>query len=191
MRTRSQNKSPNLSPDLVAAVCDRLLADHSLAVADGTRLWDECGVAHLRRVARAASSGWSGSHLWSDGRPALPMWDGCELWLGGDLVKAFDYDATAQMAILTAFEGHKAWRRSWVDDPLPREDGETEEEARERLHNAVKNLNRGLKRGTIRFRRTGMRVRWEYAPSPPHRRAKVVRRAATPIRHPIYPQPTH
>jgi hypothetical protein len=51
-----------------------------------------------------------------------------------------------------------------IDDPLPTWPDEEEEEVKRRLHDTIKNLNRTLPPGTIRFRGdgTGQGVRWEY-----------------------------
>jgi len=60
--------------------------------------------------------------------------------------------------ILTTFEEEK-WPPK-VDDPLP---PHAEIDAKQRLHDTIKSLNRGQKRKLIRFRGdgTGQGIRWE------------------------------
>jgi hypothetical protein len=47
------------------------------------------------------------------------------------------------------------WTAEHIDDPLPRMGEENDEDAKRRLHDTIKNLNRGLPRGTLRFRGDG------------------------------------
>ena len=95
----------------------------------------------------------------------MPWWDpeGWRLWLGGRVLKAFRQPAWNQTALLGVFQ-EQGWA-AHIDDPLRRTDGEGEEDAKRRLHDTIKNLNRGLPPGTIRFRGdgTGQGVSWEYA----------------------------
>jgi hypothetical protein len=97
-----------------------------------------------------------------------PRWDGDRrrLWLGPQLLKEFRQPAPNQTTLLAAFE-EDAWSEH-VADPLPLGQEEREEDARRRLHETIKNLNRGLPSGTIRFRGdgTGRGVVWEHEPLP-------------------------
>jgi hypothetical protein len=94
----------------------------------------------------------------------LPRWDAevRRLWLGGRLLKVFRQPARNQTALLDVFQ-EEGWA-AHIDDPLTLAGGEDEGDAKRRLHETVKNLNRGLPPGTIRFRGdgTGQGVTWEY-----------------------------
>ena len=92
------------------------------------------------------------------------------MWLSTRLLKTFRQPAPNQTTILDVFQEDE-WAKSHIDDPLSRSVGEDEADARRRLHETIKNLNRGLPPGTIRFHGdgTGEGVRWEYdrgQPSP-------------------------
>ena len=92
----------------------------------------------------------------------VPSWDGglAELWFCGRRVKRFLQLAPRQVEILAAFEA-MGWPPR-IDDPLPPFVEGGEEDAKERLHVAIGNLNRHLPRGTIRFGGdgTGRGIRW-------------------------------
>jgi hypothetical protein len=93
--------------------------------------------------------------------PPLPVWDADrrELRLGKLVVKRFRQPAENQELILAAFE-EDGWPPR-IDNPLA-SDGDTD--AVDRLHDAVKKLNRQAKR-LIRFRSDGRGtgVLWERA----------------------------
>jgi hypothetical protein len=98
----------------------------------------------------------------SEGRPR-PHWDaGRRLWLGKQLLKWFRQPASNQTTLLDAFE-EQGWSVH-IDDPLPRQDAEEEQDSKRRLHDTIRNLNRNLPPNTIRFRGdgTGQGVLWEY-----------------------------
>jgi hypothetical protein len=97
-------------------------------------------------------------------RCAFPSWrvEERELWLGAQLLKHFRQPAPHQTMLLDVFQ-----EENWsvhVEDPLPRALDESEEDAKRRLHETLKNLNRTLPPHTIRFRGdgTGQGVWWEY-----------------------------
>jgi hypothetical protein len=80
------------------------------------------------------------------------------------MLKEFHQPAPAQVAVLTAFQT-RGWAAGHITDPIPRDPSDTPEEIRNRLHETVKNLNRGLPAGTIRFRTAGgAGLWWKYAP---------------------------
>ena len=89
-----------------------------------------------------------------------PTWD-CgrqELRLGSQIVKEYRLHSPNQVTILTAFE-EDGWPAK-IDDPLlPHADMD----AKQRLHDTIKSLNRNQKRPLIRFRGdgTGQGIRWE------------------------------
>jgi hypothetical protein len=98
-----------------------------------------------------------------NGRPPellKPSWDAArrQLWYRDRLVKWYRRPAESQETILAVFE-----EDSWpprIDDPLPMVHGL---EAKVRLHEAVKGLNRGQKPWLLGFRRdgSGKGVVWE------------------------------
>lgn len=94
-----------------------------------------------------------------DGR-IKPHWDRDrhELRLGSQLIKQFKLPSPNQEVILMAFE-----EENWpprVDDPLPHS---KKLDAKQRLHDTIKNLNRNQKARLVRFMGdgTGEGVRWE------------------------------
>lgn len=91
---------------------------------------------------------------------AAPHWDSAarELWWAGRCVKQFHNDAALQRALLDALEA-AGWP-SRIENPLPGGQGVNR---KKRLQSTVKNLNRGLAEGTIRFHMDGTAeaVRWE------------------------------
>ena len=94
--------------------------------------------------------------------PPAPCWDGAarRLWLGARLLRAFRQPAPHQTALLAVFQA-RGWVARRIDDPLPGEPGDGPGEAQHRRYETVKNLNRGLPPGTIRFRVDGVDVWWE------------------------------
>jgi hypothetical protein len=78
-------------------------------------------------------------------------------------VKEFRQPSTNQIRLLDAFQ-EQGWENTHLDDPIPSAPGEEEEDAKRRLHDTIKNLNRSLRPGTICFRGdgTGQGVRWHY-----------------------------
>jgi hypothetical protein len=97
-----------------------------------------------------------------------PLWDpvGRRLWFHGRLVKEFSKPAPDQTALLAAFQ-RVGWM-SHVFDPLDPRPDETRAVLQRRLRHAVRNLNSGLPRGTLRFRSdgSGYGVRWERCAPP-------------------------
>ena len=89
-----------------------------------------------------------------------PTWDTDrkELWFGPHLIKRFRFQSPNQETILTVF--HEDGWPSKIDDPLPPVPNQT---SRQRLHDAIKNLNRHRLSRMIRFAGdgTGEGVRWE------------------------------
>jgi len=161
-RLAARGRAPAGTAALVSAY-SALLADHDRSTAGGTPLLTEAGAAHVRRLIRAARAG----RPRPAAAPPLPHWDAVrrQLWLGPQLLKEFRQPAPAQVAVLAAFEA-RGWAAGHAPDPIPREPGETADEVRHRLHDTVKNLNRGLPAGTIRFRADGgTGLWWEYAPA--------------------------
>jgi len=94
------------------------------------------------------------------GLESRPRWDDSrkELWFGGILVKKFRFRSPNQEMVLTAFE-EEAWPAK-LDDPLPPVPNQT---SKQRLHDAIKNLNRHHVHRVLRFAGdgTGEGVRWE------------------------------
>jgi hypothetical protein len=94
-----------------------------------------------------------------------PFWDAGSrrLWLGERLLKQFRQPAPNQTRLLDVFQ-EQGWTNRHIDDPLLILPGETEADAKRRLHETVKNLNRTLPPGTIWFRGdgTGQGATWEY-----------------------------
>lgn len=89
-----------------------------------------------------------------------PRWDQelRELWFGPVLVKRFRFRSPNQEMVLLAFQ-EEGWPVR-IDDPLPPVANLT---TRQRLHDAIKNLNRNQAHREIRFAGdgTGEGVRWE------------------------------
>jgi hypothetical protein len=90
----------------------------------------------------------------------LPRWDRDrhELRVGTRLVKQFKLPSPNQERILMALE-EETWPVR-IDDPLP---PSKKLDAKQRLHDTIKNLNRNQKHRLIRFMGdgTGQGVRWE------------------------------
>jgi hypothetical protein len=148
-----------------------LLTLHEDAQRTGSPLLTARGEAYLRGCLRLSRVPSGGREKAAEGRRSvLPHWDGDSrtLWLGPERIKEFLRPAPSQEAILAGFES-QGWDRGHVANPLPVESWESAEEAKARLHETIKNLNRGLPRDTIRFRGdgTGTGVRWAYCcPTP-------------------------
>jgi hypothetical protein len=77
--------------------------------------------------------------LFGRGSPEIPRWDGHELRFLGVLVKRFKKTAPNQEALLDEFESRR-WPRQ-VEDPLPHIEDVSPVD---RLHDAIKRLNRSL-----------------------------------------------
>src|SRR5262245_17228606 len=167
-RFAGTGRAPAGTANVLISTYSALLAAHDRSNTDGTPLLTEAGVAHVRRLIRAARAGPAEPTAID---PPLPHWDAVrrQLWLGAQLLKEFRQPAPAQVAVLAAFEAG-GWAAGHAPDPILREVGDSEEEVRHRLHDTVKNLNRGLPVGTIRFRADGgTGLWWEYAPAPAER----------------------
>jgi hypothetical protein len=90
----------------------------------------------------------------------VPRWDRerHELRVAGQLVKQFRLPSPNQEKVLTALQ-----EENWpvrIDDPLP---PNKKLDAKQRLHDTIKNLNRHQKQRLVRFMGdgTGQGVRWE------------------------------
>jgi hypothetical protein len=93
-------------------------------------------------------------------REAVPVYDKDrrELWFKGRLVKRLRQPAGNQELILLAFQ-EQGWPDA-IDDPLP---GNADQDRQERLHNAIRRLNKHQHEATILFRRngSGSRILWQ------------------------------
>ncbi len=150
----------------------KLLHIHEHAAACGLPLLTKFGIAYLAGLLLSAGK----PEPWeSVSEPhqidvhtgyVVPVWDADnrQLWFKGKVVKQFRQPAPNQTRLLDVFE-EQGWASQRIDDPLPLARGEHDHDAKKRLHNTLKNLNRGLPPGTIRFRGdgTGQAVIWEYA----------------------------
>jgi hypothetical protein len=140
-----------------------LLNAHCRTAIEGNPLLTKAGIQHVRHLLRALPKPLA---LRPDLELSqqLPVWDPerKELRLGVRLLKDFRQPAPNQTAILNAFQ-KKRWRVHRVADPLPPFFGNDLAAAKQRLHETIKNLNRGIPRGTIRFRGdgTGLGILWE------------------------------
>jgi hypothetical protein len=152
----------------LSVVYTDLLLVHEDACTFGLPLLTEAGVDYLRRwLQRAALPGLPDPRCGTDVGALLacelPRWtvEDRQLWFDGRLLKEFRQPAPNQTTLLAAFE-EQGWP-AHIDDPLPRAEWEGEEDAKRRLHETIKNLNRGLPAGTMRFRGdgTGRGVVWE------------------------------
>jgi hypothetical protein len=162
--------TPNRRPVAAThAVYADLLTVHEDGSAAGRPLLTEAGMAYVKQrlgppqpSRRVEERG--GTVVGARSPAAAPRWDGerRRLWLGPRLLKEFRQPAPYQTTLLATFE-EEAWAEH-VADPLPLSTGEREDDARRRLHETIKNLNRGLPSGTIRFRGdgTGRGVVWEH-----------------------------
>ncbi len=85
-------------------------------------------------------------------KPPAPRWDADrrQLWFREQLVKCYRVPAASQETILAAFE-EDGWPPR-IDDPLGHINGH---DPQERLHEAVKGLNRGQMRRLLVFHRDG------------------------------------
>ncbi|HEX3148431.1 MAG TPA: hypothetical protein VHR66_10130 [Gemmataceae bacterium] len=135
-----------------------LLRAHEQAAHACRPLLTDAGIEHLRRLMQALQT--SDTLL-----VARPRWDAAwrRLYIGDRLLKVFRQPAPFQTAVLNAFET-KGWPTSPITNPLPRETNESERDAQQRLHETAKNLNRGLPRNIVRFRRTHNMVLCEWNP---------------------------
>jgi hypothetical protein len=151
-------------------VYSEILEADKAACALGQPLLTQAGVSYLRELLLppgialtigANGTGRSGS---PPGGDLLPYWDAeaRQLWLGSRLLKEFRQPAENQTALLDVFQ-EQGWS-AHIDDPLPRAQGEGDQEGKRRLHETIKNLNSRLVPGTIRFRGdgTGQGIRWQY-----------------------------
>jgi hypothetical protein len=112
----------------------------------------------LRPDHVGALDGWLAGGAGPAGQPrpeppgGLPLWDTerRELLVGPTVVKRFRVPAPSQELILSVFEEEKWPRR--IDDPLPA--GGPADRV-QRLHDAVRGLNRNQRNRLIRFERDG------------------------------------
>jgi hypothetical protein len=96
---------------------------------------------------------------------AGPRWDvsGPCLYLDGQPIKKFRKRVGWHVVLFAAFES-LGWPAEPIPQPLPKQDGDTPDDLRERLHNLIQYLNRELPPGTIRFWTDGARVGWTRCP---------------------------
>ena len=176
MRPASADHPPAVRPGTALAGMEQayreLIAAHEHTCALGQPLLTDAGLAYLRqrllpggrpRPAPAILGADPGTAARG---PSLPLWDegSRRLWLGGTLLKEFRQPAPNQTKLLVVFQ-EQGWAAAHIDDPLPLADDERDADAKRRLHETIKDLNRGLPPGTIRFRGdgTGQGVLWVYA----------------------------
>jgi hypothetical protein len=116
--------------------------------AEGQRLLESWEARQREMAARADPNGAVASAL----RAAVPHWDSeqRQLWYRDRLVKLYRTPAASQETILAAFE-EEGWPPR-IDDPLGQEYGQ---DPQERLHEAVKGLNRGQVQRLLEFHRDG------------------------------------
>lgn len=91
---------------------------------------------------------------------SVPHWDAAtrELRIEGRIIKRFKWQAVNQELVLSAFQ-EDGWP-TVIDDPLP---PKPEQDAKRRLHDTIKALNRNHEHPAMRFHGngTGEGVRWE------------------------------
>jgi len=148
-----------------------ILAADQRARRNGTPLLTRAGLRCVSGLAVAVQAGvatTAGPTPVANGRPKRrrrPRWDPRlrQLWLGSVLLKEFRRPAPYQTALLEAFQ-RRGWACQFVKNPLAPAPDEGPEEIRRRLHDTIKNLNRDLPAGTIRFRGNGgTGVWWEHS----------------------------
>jgi hypothetical protein len=175
MRVLSQQRSSagyRLSPRApLVTVYVEFLRAHERAAACGQPLLTAAGIDFLKGIvlsSRGSQPGNSSPQQTFGNLSAgneFPVWDADarQLWFRGRLVKEFRQPAPHQTRLLDVFQ-EQGWANRHIDDPLPLCAGEQAEDAKARPHDTVKNLNRGLAPGTIRFRGdgTGQGVTWHY-----------------------------
>lgn len=137
-----------------------LLGDNEREAGARRPLLTDAGIAYLERLVQVLRSRPHGPST------MRPRWDMSwrRLYLGKRLIKEYRQPAPLQTAVLGAFE-LKGWPMEPITNPLAREDHEPEVEARRRLHETVKNLNRGMPTNTLRFRQNKNMVLCEWFPS--------------------------
>ena len=141
---------------------------HQQGCSRGQPLLTEAGLLYAQEMIGLAGRGLAAQ---PNPRPpsesqSRPRWDAerRHLWLGEWLLKEFRQPAPNQTTILDVFE-EQGWT-AHIDDPLPPQEAEEDQDSKRRLHDTIKNLNRSLPPGTIRFRGdgTGQGVIWEPSP---------------------------
>ncbi len=172
-RTKSSSSNGTATPNSKKLLdYAALLLAHEQSSAVGQPLLTERGESYLRErlPAKNAQTVQPGSLLASAAekrdRPA-PRWDSKDrkLWLGEWILREYEKQpAPYQTTLLDAFQ-REGWPLHSIADPLEREPGESDHDARQRLKWSIGNLNNALPPGTIRFRGdgTGQGVKWEYA----------------------------
>jgi hypothetical protein len=139
-----------------------LLDAHLASLA--TPLLTEAGLAFIQQQLQLLRSVAVRLSVPTAPTPALPRWDAKHrlLWLGTRLLKKFRRDAVNQMLILGVFEEEHWPLQSIVPSLEPQLDGDIAS-AQGRLQDTLKNLNRDLPPGTIRFvgDGSGQGIRWE------------------------------
>jgi hypothetical protein len=172
MRPTSENRSPTTRKFPAVSATGRayseLLKAHESASTRGKPLLTETGVSYVRQQLlrpRGSPGEDKPPTLTASQAVGLPYWDAenRRLWLGGVLIKEYLQPAPNQTRLLDVFQ-EQGWENTHIDDPISSAPAESEEDVKRRLHDTIKNLNRGLLPGTIRFSGdgTGQGVRWHY-----------------------------
>jgi hypothetical protein len=130
----------------------------------------ETGLAVTEALATMTDGPASAAMVGSSEAVLRPRWDKVvrELWWGELLVKRFLTRANSQEMLLDVLE-EEGWPPR-IDDPLPRDMGQ---DAAQRLHDAIRSLNRNQVHAVLMVRRdgTGEGVLWSERPLPlPHKR---------------------
>jgi len=153
------------NPPLLVAIATftQLLEAHERSVASGKPLMSDEGLCFIRQALVSIRS--HGTESVFPPRLLLPYWDTDrrQFWLGNTLLKEYSQPASNQIAVLTAFRSI-GWAARRIEDPLPAISRELPGEARLRLRETVKNLNRGIPKGTIHFwlEPDNDGVRWDF-----------------------------
>ncbi len=174
MCTRRPSRRLSASGSLRNAGLATLLQADEQSRTQGQPLLTEAGAVYVRQALAgpAAQSGPGPAGAAPHLTALLPRWDREQrrLWLGPLLLKEYRQPAPNQTALLEVFQ-EQSWFVTHIDDPLSPQTGEAEEDVKRRLRATIKNMNRGLPPGTIRFRGdgTGEGVVWEYD----HRRRRA------------------
>ncbi len=143
-----------------------------VATAAGLSLASACSAAAGADKGPSQAAVAAGSN--GNGHPhvlAGPHWDsGCrEFYLDGVLVKKFRRPAPNQERILLAFQ-EDGWPSS-IDDPLPPNSANPDQDGKSRLHYTIRSLNRCQKNRLVHFEGngSGQCVAWKRVKSHPRR----------------------
>src|SRR5262245_25866641 len=113
------------------------------------------GERHAVDASTSSASIYYGRPKPAPGLPSLPRWDGDyrEIRFGDKIVKQFKLPSPNQEAILLAFH-EKGWPPR-IEDPLP---PNANFDTKQRLHDAIRGLNRNQKNRLLRFKGDGTGV---------------------------------